>query len=301
MGLDGITLNGKPLKQVLRPQTQRSGSGARSSKCTSVDFYIRKSDDDDVLIAGILFPFEAKEPFVRSGHGPFGAFASNRLTGKIKCHECGTWWNDLGVHVVRTHEIPVRQYQIRHGLRSATGLASHRHRSLKSQQARTRSAKPPIRSLSHEEAQAVGRGAAVAARVRANMGKGWSVSPEQANLKGKCQAQIVATIKKIAGELRRTPTTKELNDYGIWHHGIRHLFDMPLRDVLSTCGLRPNYGGPDVPTRLAMAERRRERWNTQSPEARAEQIKKLIDGRQAQRRRRRLMAMGTPSPAEPGK
>lgn len=52
----------------------------------------------------------------------------SRADGRLRCELCGRWWVSLSGHIVRSHEMTVREYQIMHGLPVSRGLVSDRLR-----------------------------------------------------------------------------------------------------------------------------------------------------------------------------
>lgn len=58
----------------------------------------------------------------KDGFGRFGVLDEEE-TG-LKCHECEWSGAHLGLHAAKAHELPARDYRVKHGLRRSKGLVS---------------------------------------------------------------------------------------------------------------------------------------------------------------------------------
>ncbi|GAA1463388.1 MucR family transcriptional regulator [Williamsia maris] len=58
----------------------------------------------------------------RDGFGRFGDLDDDGAT--VLCHECGRRLKSIAAHVVRVHDIPARDYKVRHGLPLGQALCS---------------------------------------------------------------------------------------------------------------------------------------------------------------------------------
>lgn len=56
------------------------------------------------------------------GHGRFGMLTED--ASGLHCHECDWSGDHLGLHAAKAHELPARDYRVKHGLRRSKGLVS---------------------------------------------------------------------------------------------------------------------------------------------------------------------------------
>jgi len=154
-----------------------------------------------VKIRGKTFLYKQKAPFLPSGMSVYGAIEFDPEEDKLRCHECGDWFEYLGVHVVRAHGILARDYKVKHGLRQKSALANEKIRIGHScTTAKWFSADPERhRKRFLELAFRVGR-----------HGSKLQIHTEGVNERGNCQAQVLERIKQLAGQLGHTPSSAEL-------------------------------------------------------------------------------------------
>jgi hypothetical protein len=70
----------------------------------------------------ITFLFKGSGPFTSDNNGnPLGVLIEK--DGKIKCYECGQWYNSIGAHVI-VHGLTARQYKVKYGFNITSGLVS---------------------------------------------------------------------------------------------------------------------------------------------------------------------------------
>jgi hypothetical protein len=189
-----------------------------------------------VVIAGSVFPREAKAPYVESGHSILGALEYDPATEKVKCHECGRWFKSLSGHL-STHEgLTPREYKRDRGLRQTTklynpGAARPGAENLR----RWRTSIDPETMKRYLQKAIAAAHAATRARALP-----YRMNTETRNLHARCKAQLTERITRLAVELDRTPTAIELKRAGIMDKTIVSVFGMPYMKALASIGLDPN-------------------------------------------------------------
>jgi len=179
-----------------------------------------------VIVCGLVFPWEAKAPYVMSGNSVLGALEYNEKQDVVKCHECGEWFKELGVHAYRTHGIKAATYKTERGISFGSSLSAIGSRKLRAKNLKRRGlvGKHPFKK-GHKP-----------------LGNG-RFSPEVRNLHMACQAQLMSKARGLALEFGRTPTAEELRKAGMHHSVIRKQFGLNLRDYLLSLGMDPRRQG----------------------------------------------------------
>jgi hypothetical protein len=77
-----------------------------------------------VILLGHVFNYEDKAPFVQSGQSIRGAIEYDKDNDKLKCHECGEWFDAIWSHSFQAHGIHSREYKVKHGLAQSASLVS---------------------------------------------------------------------------------------------------------------------------------------------------------------------------------
>lgn len=72
----------------------------------------------------------------KDGFGRFGMLDEDE--NGLKCHECEWRGVHLGLHTAKTHQLPARDYRIRHGLRRSKGLVATATREIQRVNAKSR-------------------------------------------------------------------------------------------------------------------------------------------------------------------
>lgn len=155
-----------------------------------------------VVIYGQVCDYEEKAPFLISGESILGALEYELGTDRLKCHECGEWRRSLSQHIA-THKIKSFEYKLKHGLRLAASLLAPRLALAK------RSA---MRQAIRSGARIVfPKGVVHLQPLHPRLVRPAQVEERQ-NLQKKCRLQCVARMAKIAGEIGRTPTARDLKE-----------------------------------------------------------------------------------------
>ena len=80
-----------------------------------------------VIIRGLVYRWEEKQPYTGSGTSLLGALEYDRESDAVRCHECGEWHSYLGNHVAKYHpDLTAREYKIKHGLTARHALVGER-------------------------------------------------------------------------------------------------------------------------------------------------------------------------------
>src|SRR3990167_11305295 len=80
--------------------------------------------------SGFIKLYKYKEPFMKfqEGFGFEGVLAMDGNGDKIQCHLCGNWYEVLGNHLHREHNMKASDYKRLVGLRQNTALISEKVR-----------------------------------------------------------------------------------------------------------------------------------------------------------------------------
>jgi predicted transcriptional regulator len=178
-----------------------------------------------VIIGGIVFPWEAKAPYVPSGKSVLGALEYNQAEDKIKCHACGGWYQQLSRHLGNTDGISARQYKIEAGLNQDTGLRVPHLRLANRLAAKRKTGLIPHR----KKAGCPGKHQ-----------RSLNHRAEDQNLRMLCQAQIRQRIMQLALTLGCTPAVKDLIAAGLNPAPVTRSMGMSLSSVMRSLGLMPN-------------------------------------------------------------
>jgi hypothetical protein len=185
-----------------------------------------QSAENHIIVCGQVFPWKAKAPYVMSGHSILGALEYNQEQEVVKCHECGDWFKELGVHVFRAHGIKAATYKAERGISFGSSLSAIGSRKLRAKNLRRRGLVG--KHTFKKGHQPHGNG---------------SFSPEVRNLHMTCKAQLMQKARDLAMQLGRTPTADELRAAGMHHGVIRKMFGLSIRDYLLSLGIKPRPKG----------------------------------------------------------
>jgi hypothetical protein len=182
-----------------------------------------------VIICGQVFPWAAKAPYVMSGQSTLGALEYNPEQETVKCHECGDWFKELGVHVYRAHGVKAATYKAERGIAFGSSLSAIASRKKRAKNIRRRGlvGKHPFKKGHEPHGNA-------------------HYSPEVRNLHMACKAQLMSKARELALRLHRTPTVEELRQAGMHHGTIRKQFGLSLRDYILSLGMEPRPIGKRV-------------------------------------------------------
>jgi hypothetical protein len=169
-------------------------------KLTSMKMDYPEAPSGKVFVGKYVPPFEE----VHGGHGFHGILVEDCKSGKLQCHVCGEWFEQLHCHASAKHGLNANQYRARFGLLQSTGLKSKRLRLLHSKVMVELRKKNPQNNLKFAKKNKY-------AGNRKNKPK----ALESQNKYGVCNLQIIEKILTLKEELGRTPTLIDLsNRYG---------------------------------------------------------------------------------------
>ena len=182
-----------------------------------------------ILLRGQVVLGKLKAPFVRSGKSLHAAIEYDPEEDKLRCHECGRWFENLGTHVWGAHGLLARQYKVRHGLHMGSALVC-----LRISEKISRDAKASPTCIGKEFAQK-GRDSS-AFRRPGRIGPSF----ETRNNNGQCAAQLLSRVRAMADKLGRTPTSRELLAAGINHRAALNAFNVKdFTSLMTLAGLQP--------------------------------------------------------------
>jgi ROS/MUCR transcriptional regulator protein len=156
---------------------------------------IEQQAEPKVIMRGRVYLYRQKAPFVHSGQSVLGAIEYDEAADRVKCHECGKWFQYLGAHIGPKHGMSAREYKLKHVLLMKTALLAERLR------ARMIEAALAIPRVYHGQRPPLLIGPRPA-RARMQM--------EQRNEAGRCPAQILKDVQTVADTIGRTPTAEDL-------------------------------------------------------------------------------------------
>jgi len=150
--------------------------------------------------SGFVTLYNYKEPFMpfSNGYGYEGVLLFDGQSDKIQCHFCGDWFEAMGNHLHREHNMLASAYKEKVGLRQTTALVSE-----------TLRAKMIANGLDKrlQNLRAGGKKTQeVKDKIRNTMK---NVVRETENETGTCPKQLIDRLKKLAAKLGRTPTERE--------------------------------------------------------------------------------------------
>jgi hypothetical protein len=186
-----------------------------------------------VRINGKTFLYKQKAPFSASGMSVFAAIEYDPEADKVRCHECGDWFEQLGKHFASAHGMTARNYKIKHGLNLNSAMVNEKIRISHSRSQAARVAADPEK---HRLILLKAR-MACAFRGRTNH----RPFAEKRNERNTCPAQLIEKIKQAADHFGGTPTKKELSASGIsLDSAFLALNVKNVGSLVSLAGLSPN-------------------------------------------------------------
>jgi hypothetical protein len=186
-----------------------------------------------VIIRGFVLKYEEKAPYGKSGVSIGGALELTEDERFVKCHECGGFYEKIGLHSNAAHGISAREYKKIHGLQVRTGLCSPIY------SARLRAIIGPRLSSPEYCGATAERNKQRRGQPRVPRGKLSTL--EGLNLKSKCPDQLKAEMRKIAKifkDLGRQPTHGEMMRL----LGVR-VDRFSAAEVVEICGFDGPYPG----------------------------------------------------------
>lgn len=141
---------------------------------------------------------------IKKGFGFVGVLAEDMGTGKLQCHVCGKWFEQLPTHYSKKHGMNGEQYRARFGLLNGTALKSKRMRLRQSE---------VMTGLRRTNKNCLGK--FVKNNTESANRKGKPKAKESQNKYGVCDLQIMTKIIVLGRKLGKTPTLVDIkNEYG---------------------------------------------------------------------------------------
>jgi len=156
--------------------------------------------------SGYIFLNNFKEPLMKfsEGYGFLGVLAMDGKEDKVQCHLCGEWFEGLGNHIHKEHNMKALAYKEIVGLSKNTALIGEKLRAkLIAHNLGKRIENLRIHKRHSEESKR---------KIAETLSKNVF---EKQNITNTCPAQILERLKNKAEQLGRTPTTYEITFYPV--------------------------------------------------------------------------------------
>ncbi len=152
--------------------------------------------------SGSVYFYNYKEPLMKfkEGFGFEGALIHDYTSNQIQCHFCGGWFDILGHHLHKEHNMSAADYKKAVGLNKSTALISETHRALlikKGLAKRMQNLRPNTSHTPETRAQ-------ISASLREHRA-------EKQNQTNTCPEQLIERLVKKYNELGRTPSPSHRN------------------------------------------------------------------------------------------
>lgn len=153
--------------------------------------------------SGFVTLYNYKEPFMPfkyedEGYGYEGVLLFDGSSDKVQCHFCGDWYEALGGHLHKEHNMKASEYKEIVGLRQSTALIGEKLRAKMISNGQSRFGN--IRkSPGHTEE--------TKKKISETLKK---MTRQKQNEEGTCPFQLIDRLKKRAQELGRCPTSDEI-------------------------------------------------------------------------------------------
>jgi hypothetical protein len=171
-------------------------------------------------------------PFERviKGFGYMGVILEDCESGKLQCHICGKWYEQMPRHI-EIHDLNSQEYKIRFGLLISTALKSKKMRLRQSAIMQKLRGKNKANRFSFKKGNKFSGN-------RKNKPK----ALESRNRYGVCDLQIMERINRLRNILNKTPTLTELKDeYGNTFITNLHSRYSSYVKLCSEMGMEPNF------------------------------------------------------------
>lgn len=174
--------------------------------------------------------------YVPSGKSIGGAVEMSDDGLYLKCHECGTWHANLALHLNQDHNMKVKQYKERHGLKMGTALIN--------EPMRIKLAATGKAFYSNMNTKQKAEFASRLYKGKGQYGGGRGVNGGKhslmyQNAKGICPAQTLHDLRALADRLDATPSYEQIEANGISIARINHQYGS-VANALLLCDRTPN-------------------------------------------------------------
>lgn len=179
----------------------------------------------DEAPSGAIVFYRYKAPFTpfQGGYGDMGSLIYDFGSGKLRCHLCGEWFEQLHWHLEAFHAMTGEEYREKVSLEPNTPLISMKQREKLSEAHRLAGShhRLPKHQMGVEHSVTTRMQMSVSARKTKN-------TVEFRNKKATCDAQLIARVKAICDDLGRTAKNtectflKSVNKHlGSWNNAIK--------------------------------------------------------------------------------
>jgi hypothetical protein len=177
-----------------------------------------------------------KEPLtkVEDGFGFYGTIAYDKSEKYTQCHECGFFFENLGMHINKKHSKTANQYRVEYGLPTTLSLRAPKTKSYQWetwQSLDIEQRKKKLEQLSE-------------ARTRPMPSKISKKSLYAKNLEGRCPEQLLDKIVTLKHKLGHTPSSTEfVKEYGSGFLGSIRLTFGTWNEAVTLLGMSPRKAG----------------------------------------------------------
>jgi hypothetical protein len=177
-----------------------------------------------------------KEPLtkVRDGFGFYGTIAYDKTEKYTQCHQCGYFFENLGMHVKKKHDKTPQQYKEAYGLPVTLSLKAPKSKTRNWEVWQSLDETKREQILNQlKEARAKGMPAKIAKK-----------SLYVKNLEGRCPEQLLDKIVVLKHKLGHTPSSTEfVREYGSGFLGSIRLTFGTWNEALILLGMSPRKAG----------------------------------------------------------
>ena len=148
-----------------------------------------------------------------NGHGYPGVVLERISDGKLQCHLCGSWLDNLSNHILYEHKIKVKEYKRKFGLRHKDSLV---HKKIKEQLSSFSKNTMNIEQLKKASIQGIKVRQENKTQHKINKSKAMlqvKRSLAYLNEKGLCPDQINYRFDIVRQQVRRQPTKQDLRNH----------------------------------------------------------------------------------------
>lgn len=148
--------------------------------------------------SGFVTMYNYKEPFMKfeNGYGFQGVLLFDGLEDKVQCHFCGKWFESLGNHLAKEHNMLASEYKTMTGLAQTTALISEKLR----EKLVANGMERRLKNLKSRKGKKVKQ--ETRDKIRKTLQER---TREYQNLRGTCPAQLIARLQNEYQRLGYTP------------------------------------------------------------------------------------------------
>lgn len=154
--------------------------------------------------SGSVFFYHYKEPLMRfdKGYGYQGALIYDTDSEKIQCHFCGEWFDSLGRHLRKEHNMLASEYKTEVGLNQTTALINESFRAKLIASGLDRR----LKNLRQPKKRSEETKRKISETLK-------NINAEKQNKRNTCPEQLLTRLINLYNELGRTPKQGEITFY----------------------------------------------------------------------------------------